>query len=70
MGYDVARGTHCDVTLGHSDAMIAYCDIIVSNDIAMCIYHDVTRHNNEDGSLIYYVLLCQIRILLLSLYTL
>ncbi len=41
-----------------------HCGTTMSNDIARDIHYDVTMDNDVDMNLLYYVLLCQIMILL------
>ncbi len=57
MGNDIARDTHCDITMGNDVTRDNHYDVTMSNDIAICTY-GITIHNDVAVNHFYYVLLC------------
>ncbi len=71
--YDITMATHYDITMGIHSNVVTHCNVIMSgnsdviliDDVAMCTYHHITKHNDVDVNLFYYVFsaLCLIIIL-------
>ncbi len=60
MGSDVARYTHCEITMGNDVARDIHSDVTMTSDVAMCTYHGITIHNDVAMNLLYYVYLIMI----------
>ncbi len=39
MGNDVAKVSHCEITMGYDSSRDIHCDVTMINDIAMYTYH-------------------------------
>ncbi len=55
MSDDVARDTHCEITINNYIARDIHCDGTMSNDIVMYTYQGITVHNDIVIKLFYYI---------------